>query len=55
MRVVSIAPGSVIVEQGKKRIRLAPYVPRQASFTLNLPTPGLIPPLPAAAPKGAAQ
>jgi type IV pilus biogenesis protein PilP len=53
MQIVSIAPSSVIVQQGKKRIRLAPYTPRQAAFIPNLPIPGLIPPLPAAAPKGA--
>jgi type IV pilus biogenesis protein PilP len=53
MRVVSIAPGNVIVHKGKKRIRLASYVPRPAVFNPNLPAPGLRLPLPAASPRGA--
>ncbi|HEX7634896.1 MAG TPA: type IV pilus biogenesis protein PilP [Noviherbaspirillum sp.] len=52
MRVVSVAPSNVIVQKGKKRIRLSHYVPRQASFNTNLPSPGTLLPLPAAAPKG---
>lgn len=52
MRVVSIAPSSVIVQKGKKRIRLARYAPRQATFNPNLPAPGVMLPLPAAMPKG---
>ncbi len=53
MRVVSVAPSSVIVQKGKKRIHLARYAPRSATFNPNLPVPGLILPLPTAAPKGA--
>lgn len=53
MKVVSIAPSSVIVQKGKKRTRLARQAPRQAGFNPNLPSPGLMLPLPAAAPKGA--
>lgn len=51
MRVVSIAPSNVIVQKGKKRIRLSRYAPRQA-FNPNLPASGSLLPLPAAAPKG---
>lgn len=52
MRVVSIAPSNVIVKKGKKRIRLARYVQRQAVFNPNLPATGSMLPLPAAAPRG---
>jgi type IV pilus biogenesis protein PilP len=52
MRVVSIAPGGVIVQQGKKRVRLARHSVRQAAFNPHLPSPGLMLPLPVAAPKG---
>jgi type IV pilus biogenesis protein PilP len=51
MQIVSIAPSNVIAQQGKKRIRLASYAPRQAMFIPNLPAPAQIPPLPAS-PRG---
>ncbi len=56
LRVVSVAPGSVIVQKGKrKRVRLALNAPKQAAFNPNLPSTGLMLPLPlpAAAPKAA--
>lgn len=51
MRVVSIAPGSVLVQKGKKRIRLALQAPRQAGP--NLALPGAMLALPPSAPRGA--
>lgn len=53
MKVVSVAPSSVIVQKGKRRTRLARQAPRQAGFNPHLPSPGLSLPLPAAAPMGA--
>lgn len=55
MRVVSVAPGAVIVQNAsKKRVRLALHGQRQAAFNPNLPSPGVVLPLPPMAPKGAA-
>ncbi len=54
LRVVSVAPGSVIIQKGKKqRVRLALNAPKHAAFNPNLPSTGLMLPLPSSAPKGA--
>lgn len=53
MRVISITPAGVVVQQGKKRVRLARHAVRQAAFNPHLPSPGVMLPLPVAAPKGA--
>ena len=52
LRVLSVASGGVIVQHGKKRFRLARYVPRPAvSLNPGLPLPGpMLPPPLAAAP-----
>jgi type IV pilus biogenesis protein PilP len=55
MRVVSVAHSGVVVQKGKKHVRLAVYSPRAAAFNPSLPTPGLNLPLPAAASRGAAR
>jgi type IV pilus biogenesis protein PilP len=52
MRIVSVAPSSVIVQKGKKHTRLATYVPRPPAFNPSLPAPGLNLPLPVASPRG---
>ncbi|MTV41724.1 type IV pilus biogenesis protein PilP [Duganella radicis] len=53
MRVVSVAPRSVIVQKGKARVRLAQQAPRPAAAATPVPPPpGMVPPLPLA-PKGA--
>jgi type IV pilus biogenesis protein PilP len=47
MRVLSVAPGNVVVLNGKKKqVRLAAYVPRQAVPMAGLPSSGMMPPLP---------
>lgn len=48
MRVVAIAPSSVIVQKGKTRVRLARYAPRQTAFNPNVPAPGIVLPMPSA-------
>lgn len=54
MRVLSIAPSAVIVQKGNRRIRLARHAAvRQAAFNPNVPAPGVVVPLPPAAPRGA--
>lgn len=56
MRVISIAPSAVIVQSGKKRIRLARHAAvRQAAFNPNYPSPGVVLPLPPSAPRGVAR
>jgi len=55
MRVVSISSSTVIVQKGRQRVRLARQSIRRAAFNPNYPSPGVVVPLPPAAPRGVAR
>ncbi|MFS2081977.1 type IV pilus biogenesis protein PilP [Telluria sp. Tellsp131] len=55
MRVVSIAPGNVIVSKGKQRVRLAQAAPPQLQFGSALPLPPAVPGPPPGLPAGSAR
>ncbi|HEY4542823.1 MAG TPA: type IV pilus biogenesis protein PilP [Noviherbaspirillum sp.] len=56
MQIASVSHGAVIVQNGKRRVRLArQQVIRPAAFNPNVPSPGVVVPLPPAAPRGVAR